>query len=228
MDLNDVLKSAPHLQTIATTIVAGVPLAEIVKRIVLPSADALGERMKKRVERCFEKTTKMIEDAGLTPQAVEDKLVVEILRGASLEDNEDLHTMWAALLANAASPENANLVRPGCIATLEQLAPDETMILSWIFKQLDPLRDVNISLQFLYSYFGFGEFSQKAETRLRVCLGGLESVGLVGPFNWESGYGFSFDSEGEEPNFWAGSRPLKVTPRGVEFVLACRPPKPKE
>ncbi len=48
----------------------------------------------------------MIEDVGVNSQSVGDKLIVEILRGASLEDNEDLHTRWAALLANAASRES--------------------------------------------------------------------------------------------------------------------------
>jgi hypothetical protein len=133
MDLPDLLKSAPQLQSIATTIVAGVPLAEIVKRIVLPSADALGERMKNRVERCFAKTAKMIEDTGVPPQSVEDKLVVEILRGASLEENADLHTMWAALLANAASSERNETVRPSFVAILQQMHPHEAFVLNRIF-----------------------------------------------------------------------------------------------
>jgi hypothetical protein len=67
MDLNEILKTAPQLQSIATTIVAGVPLAEMFKRIVLPSADVLGKRMADRVERCFGDATKMIDDAKATP-----------------------------------------------------------------------------------------------------------------------------------------------------------------
>jgi hypothetical protein len=130
MDLNELLKAAPQLQSIATTIVAGVPLAEIVKRVVLPSADVLGKRMADRVERCFVKTAKMIEDAAVTPKPVEDKLVIEILRGASLEDDENLHDMWAALLANVASPENAGRVRPVFISILRQMAPDEAALLN--------------------------------------------------------------------------------------------------
>ena len=39
MDSNELLKAAPEVQKI----VAGVPIAEIVKAIVLPSADALGK-----------------------------------------------------------------------------------------------------------------------------------------------------------------------------------------
>lgn len=133
MDPGEFLKLAPHLQGIATTIVAGVPIAEIVKRIVLPSADVLGKRMSDRVERCFGKAAKMIEDAGITPQPVPDKLVIEILQGASLEDDEHLHTMWAALLANAASPGHSDQVKPGFTAILKQMSPDEAELLNLLY-----------------------------------------------------------------------------------------------
>ena len=50
----------------------------------------------------------------------------------SLEENEDLHTMWAALLANAASPDNTVEVRPGFISVLRQMSPDEAALLNWM------------------------------------------------------------------------------------------------
>jgi len=46
----------------------------------------------------------MARDAGFQPQVVPPKVLFPLLEGASFEDNEDLHTMWAALLANAADP----------------------------------------------------------------------------------------------------------------------------
>jgi hypothetical protein len=223
VDLNELLKSAPQLQSIATTIVAGVPLAEIVKRIVLPSADALGERMKNRVERCFEKTAKMIEDAGVAPQPVCDKLVVEILRGASLEEDNNLHDMWAALLANAASPENADNVRPGFVATLKEMASDEASLLDWIYRRLDPSHSVVLPLKDMFADLPL----LKADMRqLRVCLGGLESTGLITRVDPDRARSFVFRSENDESNFTTGF-PFHVTPRGVEFVVACQPPRPK-
>jgi hypothetical protein len=126
--------NVPEPQTSLATIVTGVPLANVVKRIVQPSTDVLGKRMADRIESCFVKTAKMIEDVGVSPEPVEDKLVIEILRAASLEEDEDLHTMWAALLANSAIPENAEKVRPSSIAVLKQMAHDEAALLNWIFK----------------------------------------------------------------------------------------------
>ena len=76
---------------------------------------------------------RIAEEAGFTPQAVPIKLLFPLLDGASLEEDEDLHTMWSRLLASAASPENTNRVRPAYIAVLRQLAPDELAILNWIW-----------------------------------------------------------------------------------------------
>ena len=57
------------------------------------------------------------------------KILFPLLAGASFEEDENLHDMWAALLANASSPDNAAKVRPGFIATLRQMAPDEAALL---------------------------------------------------------------------------------------------------
>jgi len=73
----------------------------------------------------------MAREAGFTPQAVPPKILFPLLEGASFEESEDLHTMWAALLANAASPENAGKVRPGFIAILKEISPHEVALLNW-------------------------------------------------------------------------------------------------
>jgi len=46
---------------------------------------------------------------------------------------EGLHTMRAALLANAASPENGGKISPGFIAILKQMAPDEGALLNALY-----------------------------------------------------------------------------------------------
>src|SRR6266568_709406 len=79
----------------------------------------------------------MAKDAGFTPQAVPPKILFPLLEGASFEEDEDLHTMWAALLANAASPGNAEKVRPGFLAILKQMAPDEAALLNRIANKED-------------------------------------------------------------------------------------------
>jgi hypothetical protein len=228
MDPIELLKSAPELQSIAAIIVGGVPFAEIVKRIVLPSADALGERMKGRVERLFEKTGKMIQDAGVAPQPVSDKLLIDILRGASVEDNDDLQRMWAALLANAASPENVGRIRPTFIAILKQLAPDEASMLKEIAavtvdyvnvlqtttagskEALDRMlknRTNQMSNRVISAFASLpGETRDETDGRFQTCLQSLSYLGLLDV-----------------------SHDLTVlSAYGKTFIDACQPPKPKE
>lgn len=133
MDPNELIKAAPQLAKGAAAISAAVPFTAIVKRMLGPAADELAEMWRDQVrmyryERqlsCVTKAEKMAQEAGFTPKAVPPKILFPLLEGASLEEDEGLHDMWAALLANAASPDNADKVRPGFIATLRQMAPDE-------------------------------------------------------------------------------------------------------
>jgi hypothetical protein len=138
MDPNELIKAAPELAKGAAAIGAAVPFTAIVKRMLGPAADELAEMWRDQVQmyryerqlKCVQKAEKMAQEAGFTPQAVPPKILFPLLEGASFEENEDLHTMWAALLANAASPDNADKVRPGFIATLRQMAPDEAALLN--------------------------------------------------------------------------------------------------
>jgi len=51
--------------------------------------------------KLLEKAPRMADEAGVGLQAAPPKILFLLLVGASFEDNEDLHSMWAALLANA-------------------------------------------------------------------------------------------------------------------------------
>src|ERR1035438_5844869 len=79
----------------------------------------------------------MAQDAGFTPQTVPPKVLFPLLEGASFEEDENLHDMWAALLANATSPLSAQIVRPGFIAIWKEMAPDEAGLLNWMYDFLN-------------------------------------------------------------------------------------------
>jgi hypothetical protein len=140
----------------------------------------------------LKKAEKMAKDAGFTPQAVPIKLLFPLPEGASFEENEDLHTIWAALLANAASPENAEKVRPGFIATLRQMASDEASLLAWMHEQTwSSDGETTFTLQVLFKLYGDRGFlppivdsldardNLKGNLRLGACLDGLEAARLV-------------------------------------------------
>ena len=140
MNPDDIIKAARAIAKGAGALAAAIPLTPIIKAILGPAADELGQRFGDRVRLyryrrsldMLKKAEKMAKDAGFTPKAVPIKLLFPLLEGASFEENEDLHDMWAALLVNAASPENADKVRPAFISVLKQMSPDEASVLKFI------------------------------------------------------------------------------------------------
>ncbi|HEY4359523.1 MAG TPA: Abi-alpha family protein [Bryobacteraceae bacterium] len=240
MDPTDLIKAAPALAKGAEALAAAIPFTAIVKRMLGPAADELAEMWRDQVRlyryerqlKCVQKAERMAQEAGFTPQAVPPKILFPLLEGASFEDNEDLHTMWAALLVNAAGPDGGSRVRPGFIATLRQLSPDEALLLSYIydhapepatgqeFDQAVPASD----LLEPYASAGFGEIKRRPD-------GILESIECD---TWK--FGTCLDSLVSEQvitrrdDLLPAHRSLaaySLTFRGYEFVTACRPPKPR-
>jgi len=137
MDPNELIAHAPDLLKGGAALAGALKLTDIVKAMLGPATAEIAERFRDEVRRyrygrqleCLRKAEKMATDAGFTPKAVPIKILFPLLEGASLEEDEDLHTMWAALLANAASPAKSSNVRPGFAAILKQMSPHEAVLL---------------------------------------------------------------------------------------------------
>src|ERR1700722_8202066 len=143
MSADEIIKHIPEITTAARGVAAlgaAIPFTAVVKRMLGPAADELAEMWRDQVRlyryerqlKCVEKAEKMAKDAGFTPQAVPPKILFPLLEGASLEENESLHDMWAALLANASSAQLRERVRPAYISILKQMSPDEAVMLNWM------------------------------------------------------------------------------------------------
>lgn len=107
------------------------PVGDVVKRIAGPLADEIGESLALiarpyRIVKMFQKTQRMLKEAGMPAQPVPPRLFLPMLEAASIENDEDLHTKWSALLANAASSDK---VHPSYIEILKQLMPDDARLL---------------------------------------------------------------------------------------------------
>ena len=234
MDPNEIIKAAPEIAKGAAALAAAIPFTGIVKRMLGPAADELAEMWRDQVRlyryqrqlKCVEKAERMAQEAGFTPQAVPPKILFPLLEGASFEENEDLHTMWAALLTNAASPENAGKTKPGFIATLKQMDVDEAAMLNWMFQQRIGRHAGPFSAPFDYAnlmdaYASLGFVLDRASKKIGIdgiafetCLQNLESEKLIEPLQ-------GVISPGR-------ITPRALTFRGLSFMFACRPPKAKE
>ncbi len=129
----------------AGALAAAVPFTAIVKRMLGPAADEVAEMWRDQVRvyrygrqlKLLEKAERMAEEAGFTPQAVPPKILFPLLEGASFEDDENLHDMWAALLANASSPEKGIFMKPAFIAILKQLTATEASLLNTVYDEVE-------------------------------------------------------------------------------------------
>ncbi len=231
MDPNDIVKLAPEIAKGAAALGAAIPFTGIVKRMLGPAADELAEMWRDQIRiyrygrqlKLLEKAERMAQEAGFTPQAVPPKILFPLLEGASFEENENLHDMWASLLANTASPHNTKM-QPGFIATLKQMDVDEASLLNWMFDQ----RTGSVSMPFnapigygdlmvAYAHLGIGVKSDLEHGAVdglifETCLQNVESERLIE----------------RVPNI-IGPGPAKTrafTVRGLTFIMA-RLPKPK-
>jgi hypothetical protein len=129
---------------------ASIPFTALARRMLGPAADEVAEMMRDSIRvyryqrqlNLLHKAEAMTSKAGYTPETVSLKLLFPLLEGASLEENEDLHTMWAALLAHASHPGSVSLVLPSFTEVLRVLTVDEARLLDTAYKyalsQLSP------------------------------------------------------------------------------------------
>jgi len=115
------------------------PVGDMLRKIVGPLADEIGEGMGivarhyryKLALKMYQKTVRMLTDAGIDPHAVPPRLFLPMIENASMQDDEDLHTRWAALLANAAASPDS--VHPSFIEVLRQLTPKDAHLLDELY-----------------------------------------------------------------------------------------------
>jgi hypothetical protein len=151
MDPTEITKHIPEVVSVAKVAAASIPFTAIVKRMLGPAADEVAEMWRDQVRlyryerqlKCVQKAERMAQEAGFEPQAVPPKILFPLLEGASFEDNEDLHTMWAGLLANASASDSSTSLMPGFIAVLKQMSANEAALLNWLGEHIDDWSRIN-------------------------------------------------------------------------------------
>jgi Abortive infection alpha len=257
MDPSEIMHAAPQLVKAVAPIAAAVPFTGIVKRMLGPAADELAEMWRDQIRlyrygrqiKCVEKAEKMAEDAGFTPNAVPPKILFPLLEGASFEEDETLHTMWASLLANASSKKGA-IVRPTFISLLKNMAPDEAELLRQMaerterlnylgpelrthYKQIaigcDPEADDYLSRRnalWLGFKHGFHEFCESLERTFVPIAGEEESEKEL---RYEACFTALEDAgliERSAEDSLADGKMI-LSSRGKTFLAACSPPRPE-
>jgi len=112
-----------------------VPLHQLLDKLLGPAATevglSLGDSVKvwrfKRHIRLLQEVQRLVEEAGGNIKPIATRLFFPVLEAASIEDDDDMQTRWAALLANEAT--NVGSVHPSFIDILRQLTPDDARLL---------------------------------------------------------------------------------------------------
>jgi hypothetical protein len=195
------------------------PVGDVVKRIAGPLADEIGESLALIARpyrialslKMFQKTQRMLKEAQLTAQPVPPRLFLPMLDAASIENDEDLHTKWSALLANAAS--SPDRVHPSFIEVLKQLTPHDARL-------LDKLYTATNDQQYRLLNQSLGEVDEYG-----IPFQNLKRLGLIQ---------ITYDVDGMKVRMRSIGDPYVsgemkefhwLTDFAVAFIEACRPPK---
>jgi hypothetical protein len=119
------------------------PLMDLVNKLAGPAAEEVGLTLQDAVKvwraqrqiKLFQKMNTFIADAGFQPNRIPLKTLLPALDYASVEDDEDLHTKWAALLTNFADPRGTNRVLPIFPIILRELTSREARFLDNFYER---------------------------------------------------------------------------------------------
>ena len=134
----------------------------------------------KQALRLRDKADEVLRRRGVAaPRQVLPKFALPLLEAASIEDNDELHTLWATLLSNAMDPSFNAQLRSSFTDILRQLEPLEVVILRSLYKQSpDSIAGGN---EPLFSKQKIGEALKIEGRRAEIALLSLMRLGLVKP-----------------------------------------------
>src|SRR5438309_10406377 len=145
------------------------PFHKLLDELIGPAATevglSIGDSVKmwrlKRQLRLLEEVKRLVDQSGEDVKPVATRLFFPILRAASIEDNDEMQTRWAALLANEALSTGS--VHPLFVEILKPMAPGDAQFLVKLFDwcEAHPRRPINWNL--IYSIVNEEKLKREAE-----------------------------------------------------------------
>jgi len=238
----------PYLEKIL-----GQPLSEIGGIISDPISqwrESLQKRRRERMILVSSGAAQQVKDSGAEPIKIPDYIVVPLLEGASLVDDESLQEKWASLLASASHPRTAPDVSHLFPIMLANLSPREAQFLdiffnhafSSIFIKIAPIGAATIvshsqlSLDPLTVVLASAKFRWKTDTERPATLENLVNQGIlkrnqsIAAHSYKALAGKIFaEGQLDTPYHCPDNSTVdmedvyELTVTGAEFVMACRP-----
>lgn len=208
------------------------PVQDIVRQVSGPVATEVGLilgdyfrvwRLKNAV-RLLDDVKQVASDANLRLKPVAPRLLFPILDAATLDDDEDLHKRWVALLTNAAQTDFDSEILPCFPDILKQLTSVEAQFLDKAYDDAtaDAEKRSTPQTAALYGLLEPNRISGHVLSNVHpLVVENLERLMLV---SRNSGVKLSTDDQ-RYVSVTATSNRLYVTSLGKAFVRACRLPK---
>jgi hypothetical protein len=127
------------------------PRQRLLDQLIGPAATEVGLSLSdsvkvwrfKRQLRLLQEVKRLVEDSGKQIKPIATRLFFPVLEAASIEDDDEMQTRWAALLANEAT--NVGSVHPCYIDVLKQLSPDDARLLDKVCDWCERKKSRNVS-----------------------------------------------------------------------------------
>ena len=109
---------------------------DLLRKVLEPAAEGFGlmggdqvaDWRRRNVDRIAARAAARLAKKGVEPQPIPSRTLFPLLEGASLESDEMLCEMWAALLARAA--EEPSRISTGMVRVLRELSPSDAYLLT--------------------------------------------------------------------------------------------------
>ena len=178
-----------------------------------------------RVLRTVDEVNRILAARGVREtRAVIPKLALPIFEESSLEEDDTLHSMWNALLANAMDPNFKEEIRFAYSEIIKNLAPLDAQMLREIYDAVQQAGmldfrkacDASATKDNICQVLGITDeqylISANNLMRLRVLAPRVVYVEVGGPITISGGERLTIDK---------GTDQVVITPLGIRFIESC-------
>jgi len=205
------------------------PYHELINKLLGPAASEVGlswgDSMKvwrlNRQLRLLGEVQRMLDSASGQIKPIATRVFFPVLEAASIEDDDEMQTRWAALLANEAT--DVGSVHPSFIEIMKQLAPGDARLLDKIFDWCESKHTRTIEWWLVYP-------RSERQQREDEALENLVRLGLVVTDYNLIGGDQHLKLVGMSPQIVSTPKlkeDSQLSDLAVRFVQACRVPKSK-
>jgi len=198
--------------------------SRFLEKVVRPPLEELGElladnvrywRFKNQVNIIL-KAKSFLEQRGIQPKKIPLKTLAPLLEHSSWEEDPDMQTKWASLLANAVSSDYSYDIHSTYVEVLNQLSPLEACLLDLLFNEYERTpSDKKGALSF--SKEKICQIMHIPSENFDILVGNLFRLNLLQPPASHGGVLI-----GEYPIVLRTYEVIQLTPLGCSFVRHCR------